>query len=94
MSDQPPSAADTVAAAFVAHLQAFHAGLPAEEQALLEQVFQLAQQAAGPGEDTSGHGVPLSSESASLNYAKIEFPRAVLQSFAFVKVIDKASPIL
>ena len=94
MSDQPQPAADTVAAAFVAHLQAFHAGLPAEEQALLEQVFQLAQQAAGPGEDTRGHGVPLSSDAASLNSAKIELPRAVLHSFGFVKVIDKASPTL
>lgn len=52
--ENQPSAAD-VAAAFVAHVQAFHRSLPADEQMLLEQVFALAERAQTGSSDVTGH---------------------------------------
>lgn len=61
MTEQSQSQPDAAAASFAAHVRAFHAGLPAEEQALLEQVFVLAEMAASQGSDTSGHALELRS---------------------------------
>jgi hypothetical protein len=42
MAESTRPEGNTLAASFCAHLQAFHDGLPAEEQTLLEQVFLAA----------------------------------------------------
>lgn len=47
------------AASFAAHMCAFHAGLPAEEQVLLERIFALAEAAADSKAqaETQGEGM-------------------------------------
>ena len=40
---------------FAAHIRAFHAELPAEEQVLLERVFALAEAAIAAEGEVSGH---------------------------------------
>jgi hypothetical protein len=50
---------DAVAASFCAHLQAFHDGLPAEEQILLQQVFLAAASAESDQSDVQGFGIDL-----------------------------------
>jgi hypothetical protein len=46
---------EPVAQSFADHVRAFHASLPGEEQALLEQVFALAGQAAERRDDAQGY---------------------------------------
>ncbi len=46
---------DEVARSFADHMHAFHSSLPAAEQALLEQVFALAEQASSRGDDAEGY---------------------------------------
>jgi hypothetical protein len=55
MTAQPSDDLARIGASFAAHVRAFHAGLPAEEQVLLEQIFALAD-AGSRGEDTGGFG--------------------------------------
>jgi hypothetical protein len=57
MADTTQPEPGSAQASFAAHVQAFHAGLPAEEQALLEQVFALAQSATPEQGDVQGFAV-------------------------------------
>lgn len=50
-----------VGASFAAHVQEFHRSLPPEEQALLEQVFELAASAAGEQAEVQGFDISFSS---------------------------------
>ena len=62
MIEQSQPELSPAAASFAEHVRAFHAGLPAEEQKLLEQVFALAEMVAQSA-DTEGYA----------GYSKIEF---------------------
>ncbi len=53
MTAEPTRTPEEIRASFVEKVRSFHAGLPAEEQALLELVFALASEAAG-GNDAAG----------------------------------------
>ena len=54
MAEAGQSSESAVRDSFNAHLQTFYEGLPTEEQALLQQIVQLAAGAEG-GEDTQGY---------------------------------------
>ena len=54
MTEQTQPELSPVAASFAEHVRALHAGLPAEEQKLLEQVFALAEVVAQSA-DTEGY---------------------------------------
>lgn len=54
MTEQPQPELSPVATSFAERVRAFHQSLPPEEQALLEQVFALAETAVAGGEDTQG----------------------------------------
>jgi hypothetical protein len=49
-----PAPSGPLAQSFAEHLRAFHAGLPLEEQQLLEKLLSLAEAAAQEGADTEG----------------------------------------
>ena len=49
------SRTERTAQSFADHMRSFHDSLPADEQALLEQVFTLAERAAGQPDDTEGY---------------------------------------
>jgi hypothetical protein len=51
-----PSQPDGLAQSFADHLRAFHAGLPPEEQQLLETIVALADAATQQGVDTQAFG--------------------------------------
>ena len=56
MSEETSPELSPLTAAIAAHIRDFHAGLPAEEQALLERVFALAEGAAA-NDETQGYAL-------------------------------------
>jgi len=89
---------DTLTAAgrsFAEHLAAFHAGLPAEQQALLEQLVALAERATDSSAETEGFmlgglaGPPPGSAAAQDLRLLL---RTSEDQFSFVMRVNKASP--
>src|SRR5579859_2897320 len=64
-----------VAKSFAAHVRAFHAGLPVEEQQLLEQLFALAGAAVSAGGDVEGYAQP-----HKLEYYTVKLDEALISS--------------
>ncbi|MHB8574718.1 MAG: hypothetical protein ACYDCQ_05240 [Dehalococcoidia bacterium] len=55
MSDSTATGASPIARSFAEHVRSFHAGLPQDEQKLLEKVFAMAEAAAASGDDVQGY---------------------------------------
>jgi len=56
MTERSETELSPVGASFAAHLRQFHAGLPAEEQTLLEEILALADHGLR-ADDTRGHAL-------------------------------------
>jgi hypothetical protein len=85
---------EPVAQFFADHVRAFHTGLPAAEQALLEQVFALAEQASSRPDDTEGY-LKLDGRSASAPVPPVPPDLSALLGinlFGVAKKLEKASP--
>lgn len=65
MPESTQPALSGAAQSFSEHVRAFHRGLPPEEQALLEQVFTLAQTAQSEQGDVQGY--------SPINFTQIPF---------------------
>ncbi len=68
----------------------FHAGLPPEEQALLESVFALAAEAAGQS-DTTGHianpnAAPIVGGAAAARFAKFDYYLKAINVSSYLKI--------
>jgi hypothetical protein len=90
MTAEPTRTPEEIRASFAEKIRAFHAGLPPEEQALLESVFALAAEAAGQS-DTTGHianpnAAPIVGGAAAARFAKFNYYLKAINVPSFLKI--------
>jgi len=82
---------------FVEHLAAFYAGLPVEEQILLEKFLALAEPVTEPPAETAGFmlsGLAAPQPGRIATPDRHLSPRPDENQFSFVMRVNKASPML
>ncbi len=90
MTAEPTRTPEEIRASFAEKIRSFHAGLPAEEQALLEYVFALAAEAAAQS-DTAGHiasqiAAPIIGRAPGAGFAKLDYYLKVADRSYFLKL--------